>query len=84
MAMGKNPPKTETKPYISMIIPMIGQPRSRMMTPPKKHTLPFNLSACKKKLEDFWNPITNTSPINIENKYLIHIFMTTLPTYYTK
>merc|ERR1719150_3240893 len=70
IAMGKNPPNKATKPHISMTIPTMGQPSNKMTTPPKKHKLPFNLSACKKNLEDFSTPITKTSPA-IQNRFPI-------------
>ena len=44
LTIGINPPKSATKPYTSKMIPMTGQPSSRMKIPPRKQAVPFNLS----------------------------------------
>ena len=62
IAMGKKPPKRATNPYISMIIPKIGQPRRRTSMPPKKAAVPLILSLSIKNREVLFKPITQAKP----------------------
>lgn len=62
-AAGKKPRNSNIKPYISIIIPIIGQPTNTIVMPEKNARLAFHLCFWKKNQKVLSRPMINARPL---------------------